>query len=124
MPWASRAPVERGGTTTDPGYSASNPGGTAQGEEGGGDKDRGKGDKGKEKGKNGGKPNSPDQDRVIQIAKEAKKNGGLTPAAAELLRRLAEAAEVLFRGPESHPNRPYGSRPHIHVGPVGHIPIK
>lgn len=32
--------------------------------------------------------------------------------------------ENKVRGPEEHPNRPYGKEPHGHVGPVDHIPIK
>jgi hypothetical protein len=28
------------------------------------------------------------------------------------------------RGPETHPGRGHGSKPHGHVGPVDHIPIK
>jgi hypothetical protein len=27
------------------------------------------------------------------------------------------------RGPEVHPMRPYGNEPHIHVGPVDHVPV-
>ncbi len=63
-----------------------------------------------------------DQDALIKIAKEAKRNG-LSPEDAEVLREWAEEYDVPFRGPEAHPGRGFGSQPHIHVGPVNHIPV-
>lgn len=63
-----------------------------------------------------------DQDALIKIAKEAKRNG-LSPENAEVLREWAEEYDVPFRGPEEHPGRPVGSQPHIHVGSQNHIPV-
>jgi RHS repeat-associated protein len=69
--------------------------------------------------------NTADQDAAIQLAKEAKRKGGLSPAEAEALLDLAKEAGVEpVRGPETHPDRPQGKDPHIHVGPVDHIPVK
>lgn len=66
--------------------------------------------------------NTGDQDALIKIAKRAKRTG-VSPEEAEILREWAEELEVPFRGPESHPGRPFGSQPHIHVGGQGHIPV-
>jgi RHS repeat-associated protein len=63
-----------------------------------------------------------DQDALIKIAKEAQRNG-LSPEDAEALREWAEEYDVPFRGPEEHPTRGFGSQPHVHVGPVDHIPV-
>ncbi len=63
-----------------------------------------------------------DQDALIKIAKEAKRNG-LSPEDAEVLREWADEYDVPFRGPEEHPGRPVGSQPHIHVGSQNHIPV-
>ncbi len=68
--------------------------------------------------------NTPDQDAVIQIGKEAKQLGGVTEDEAKIIKEWATETGVPFRGPESHPNRPVGRFPHIHVGPIGHIPVK
>lgn len=40
-----------------------------------------------------------------------------------ILKKWAGEYGVRFRGPEAHPGRKFGARPHIHVGPVDHIPI-
>ncbi len=64
-----------------------------------------------------------DQDALIKIAREAKRNG-LSPEDAEALREWAEEYDLPFRGPEAHPGRGFGSLPHIHVGPVNHIPVR
>ena len=55
---------------------------------------------------------------------KADKRTGVTPADAQAYKALGKEAEVPVRGPEVHPNRPYGKDPHIHVGPVDHIPVK
>jgi hypothetical protein len=65
-----------------------------------------------------------DQDALIQLAKEAKKTGGVTDGEARTLRQWADEYGVDARGPETHKNRPQGQNPHIHVGPVDHIPVK
>lgn len=38
----------------------------------------------------------------------------------------ARKAGLPARGPEVHPNRPgpASNQPHIHVGPVNHIPVR
>jgi hypothetical protein len=66
---------------------------------------------------------TPDQNALIQLAKEAKRKGGLPIDEAETLLRWANELGVPCRGPEVHPNRNF-SIPHIHIGPVDHIPIK
>jgi RHS repeat-associated protein len=67
---------------------------------------------------------SPDQDALIQLAKEAKRMGGVDVDEAEILEAWANEYGISFRGPEVHPNRPHGRIPHIHVGPVDHIPVR
>lgn len=67
---------------------------------------------------------TPDEQAVIDLAREAKKAGGLTPEEAEALKEFAGETRLPVRGPESHPGRPFGKQPHIHIGPVNHIPIK
>lgn len=65
---------------------------------------------------------SPDQSALIDIAKE---HGalGLTCADGAVLKQWASEYGLPFRGPEVHPGRPFGRRPHLHVGPVDHIPV-
>jgi RHS repeat-associated protein len=73
-----------------------------------------------------GKRFTPDQGALVEIAKEAERAGGVTKSEAEILVNWGK--EVGFgdraRGPESHPNRPFGKEPHIHVGPVNHLPVR
>ncbi len=64
-----------------------------------------------------------DQQALIDIAKTAKKTGGVTEAEAKILKEWSDEYNIPFRGPEAHPNRPF-NLPHIHVGPVDHIKIK
>ena len=64
----------------------------------------------------------PNQDALVQLAKELKRSGA-TEDEAKILEEWAKEYKLPFRGPETHPNRPYGSQPHIHIGPVNHIPI-
>lgn len=70
-----------------------------------------------------GVPFTPDQDALVKIAKEAKRNG-LSSEDAEVLREWAEEYDISFRGPESHPGRGFGKNPHYRLGPVNHIPAK
>jgi len=66
----------------------------------------------------------PNQQALVELAKEAKR-GGVTPEQARTLIDWAREYGVKpARGPEVHEGRPFGSRPHIHVGPVNHIPVK
>ena len=68
--------------------------------------------------------NTPDEDALIQIAKDARNRGGVTPEQADILKDWGKEFGVPVRGPEVHPGRPFGKDPHIHVGPVDHIPVK
>jgi hypothetical protein len=68
---------------------------------------------------------TPDQQAAVDLAKEAKNKGNLTKPEAETL--VDWGQEVGFpqsRGPETHSGRRHGSKPHIHVGPINHIPVK
>jgi RHS repeat-associated protein len=67
--------------------------------------------------------NTGDQDALIQLGKEARRNG-LSEKDAETFKEWAEEYEVPFRGPETHPKRGFGANPHIHVGPINHIPVR
>jgi RHS repeat-associated protein len=64
-----------------------------------------------------------DQQALIDIAKAAKKTGGVTETEAKILKEWSDEYNMPFRGPEAHPNRPF-NLPHIHVGPVDHIIVK
>jgi RHS repeat-associated protein len=63
-----------------------------------------------------------EQEAVVDLAQEAKKKGGLTQNEADTLVQWGNAAGLHSRGPEVHPNRPKNG-PHIHVGPIKHIPV-
>jgi len=65
---------------------------------------------------------TPDQQALIKLAKELKRKG-MTEAEARQLEEWAREYGLRYKGPEVHPNRPYGRNPHSHLGPVGHIPI-
>jgi hypothetical protein len=69
------------------------------------------------------------------MAKADKKAGGMTPRDMDAYKDLNRGLSDPFptnqvRGPEAHPLRTPestpgpGQRPHGHVGPVDHIPIK
>jgi len=69
------------------------------------------------------------------MAKEDKKAGGVTPRDMGAYKDLNKTLSDPFpknqvRGPEAHPPRTQestpgpGQKPHGHVGPVGHMPIK
>jgi hypothetical protein len=67
---------------------------------------------------------TPDQEALVDLAKEAKNKGGVSEEEAKTL--VDWGKEVGFpgsRGPEVHDGRPFGQKPHIHVGPVNHIPV-
>jgi hypothetical protein len=64
-----------------------------------------------------------EQDALIQMAKEAKRKGSVSADDAKAFGDLAREANVPFRGPETHPSRNF-TDPHVHVGPVDHIPVK
>jgi hypothetical protein len=65
-----------------------------------------------------------DQNALIQLAKNAKRRGGLTEEEGKILKEWGDEYNVPVRGPESHPGRGFGSNPHYHVGPVQHIPVR
>jgi RHS repeat-associated protein len=65
-----------------------------------------------------------DEQALVALAKEAKKLGGVTAEEAKILGGWAKEYGMPFRGPEVHPGRPFGQFPHIHVGPVNHIPVR
>lgn len=75
-----------------------------------------------------GQPFNEDQNAVIQLAKEAKQLGGLSEDEGQALRELADEEGLPYHPDtdepyETHPGRGFGSQPHIHVGPINHIPI-
>lgn len=61
-----------------------------------------------------------DQAALIDLAKAAKRTG-VSSEDAETLLKWADEYNVPGRGPEVHPNRPFGKNEHIHIGPVDHI---
>ena len=70
-------------------------------------------------------PNSSEQDALVQMARQDRRIG-ISEADARAYRELGGEVDVRVRGPESHPNRPAPTsrQPHIHVGPVDHIPVR
>jgi hypothetical protein len=72
-----------------------------------------------------GVPNTPNQQAVIDLAKEAKKAGGVTAKDANTLMQWADEYNIYNHGPEIHPNRPGAASNilHFHIGKQGHIPI-
>ncbi len=70
-----------------------------------------------------GKRFDPNQEALVDLAKQAKRDGA-SREQAEIMRQWADEYDVRFRGVESHPGRPQGQFPHIHVGPVNHIPVR
>jgi len=74
----------------------------------------------------GGDSNEPfneEQRALIDMAKKDKKKG-ISQKDAEAYKDLGSEADVDVRGPEAHPERKHGKKPHIHVGPINHIPVK
>jgi hypothetical protein len=66
---------------------------------------------------------NPDQSALIDMANRDKRTG-ITRGDAQAYKDLGKETGVPVRGPEVHPTRPHGKEPHIHVGPVDHIPVK
>ena len=66
---------------------------------------------------------TPDQSAVIQLAKEAKNSGGISPENAQLLVDWAKEYGVKAM---DHTARPWHWKlgPHIHIGPKNHIRVK
>lgn len=67
---------------------------------------------------------TPDQAALVALAKRAKVTGGLNSREAAIMKEWADEYELLFRGPEAHPGRGFGSFPHLHIGPINHIPYR
>ncbi|MBW1982133.1 MAG: RHS repeat-associated core domain-containing protein [Deltaproteobacteria bacterium] len=72
---------------------------------------------------------SDEKKALLDMAKEDKKKGGITLGDMEAYKELNKDLPDPFpsnkvRGPEIHQNRRHGQKPHGHVGPVHHIPIK
>ena len=65
---------------------------------------------------------SADQDALIQLAKGAQRTG-VDATDARTLLTWAKELGLKARGPEIHPGRPWGQFPHIHIGPINHIPV-
>jgi len=66
---------------------------------------------------------TPDQSALIDLAKQAKKTGGVDADEAKILQKWAKEYDIPHhpkKGFEIHPERNY-SDPHIHIGPVDHI---
>jgi hypothetical protein len=69
--------------------------------------------------------NTPDQEALIDLAKDAKSVSKTKPiigSDADTLIDWADEVGLPHRGPEIHPNRPMND-PHIHIGPVDHIKV-
>ena len=81
--------------------------------------------KNEEKSEEDSKKHTPEQEALVELAKEAAKNGANEEDAETLVEWGQEYGFPNSRGPESHPNRGEGgSQEHIHVGPINHIPVK
>jgi RHS repeat-associated protein len=65
---------------------------------------------------------NPEQQALIDLAKQGQRTG-VTPQEADQLLQWAKETGVPARGPEVHPGRPFGQFPHIHIGPIDHIPV-
>jgi hypothetical protein len=65
---------------------------------------------------------TPDQQAVVDLAKDAKQRGGVSAENADTLVKWGKEAGFGdgARGPENHGG---ASGDHIHVGPVNHIPV-
>jgi len=96
--------------TTEPPAKGNLPGGGADGGTGGAS--------------GGGKRFTGDQQAVIDLTREqTRRKGGLTAEEAETIQGWATEYDLGTRGPEAHPDRPFGQYLHIHVGPLNHVPI-
>jgi hypothetical protein len=68
------------------------------------------------------KRHTPDQEAVVDLAQDAKRQGGVTRQNADTLVDWGKEAGFgdASRGPEDHGG---DSGEHIHVGPINHIPV-
>jgi len=75
----------------------------------------------------GGLRYTADQEALIDLAWEMRQRGRTRPLSPEEVQILFEWADEVGlprRGPEIHPGRPVGQVPHIHIGPIDHIPVQ
>lgn len=81
---------------------------------------------GEQSGAEDSKRHTPDQEAVVELAKEAKAEGGVSADEAGTLVDMAQEAGLPARGPESHPDRKSetSQAEHIHVDKQDHIPVK
>jgi hypothetical protein len=63
------------------------------------------------------------QGALISLAKDSKNRGGVSRQEADILIGWAKEYGLPWRGPEVHPRRKF-NEPHIHIGPINHIPVK
>jgi hypothetical protein len=70
-----------------------------------------------------GKVFTPGQQETVEKAKRAKRRG-VSKGEAEALIEEARQRGLPARGHyDGHPGRKHGSKPHIHIGPINHIPV-
>jgi RHS repeat-associated protein len=69
-----------------------------------------------------GKPFDPDQDALIQLAKDAQRRGGVNQQDAQTL--LDWANEYGVKGRNDIGTNHWVGGDHIHIGPVNHLPVK
>jgi RHS repeat-associated protein len=62
-----------------------------------------------------------DQNALIQLVKELQRKGKISGDDTKTLLDWAKGYGLRHRGPEVHPDRPFGKYPHIHIGPLDHI---
>lgn len=72
---------------------------------------------------NPSKVNNVNQQALIDITKSGGRNG-FTPNEVNILKDWANEYKMPFRGPEVHPNRPFGKEPHFHLGPINHVKVR
>jgi hypothetical protein len=58
----------------------------------------------------------------VRALKLERSRGGLTADEGKILKEWGDEYGLPVRGPEAHQGRPFGSKPHFHVGPIRHIP--
>lgn len=70
--------------------------------------------------------NTPDQDALIQLSKDAKRRGGVSSDDASILDDWRTEYGLPGHGEMIHPTRPgwAGINPHINIGPIDHIPVQ
>ena len=86
------------------------------------DDGKGKGKDEKPKPKKGNKPFPPDAGALVELARQAKELGGVTREVAELL--LQWARELGLKALDHINKDHWKGGPHIHIGPVNHIPVR